>query len=75
MNRHGAIEAICTACHQETTCVAVDFGIGPTEAWGVWKDHQDWAAVSKCCEAPCTFPSNGREITLRDLEKAYWDYL
>jgi len=68
---YGSVESICTACGKTTLCVALDFGLGRVEAWGVTKTDEYLQAVSQCCEAPCEYEDSGRVVTLNDLEEEF----
>lgn len=42
---------LCANCRLPTSCIEVDFGIGPHEFWGSHGNHKDMRAVSTCCKA------------------------
>ena len=41
----------CPSCGQECGVKIIDTGYGPTEAWGIVKNHEHIIPVSDCCEA------------------------
>lgn len=46
---HG--QPLCEDCGQPTEIIAVDYGIGAYEYWGVTGVHRDVKSVSACCES------------------------
>lgn len=51
----------CCACKQPCVTIAVDYGIGPYECWGVRGVDRNVQVVSDCCESEWTYEAPEKE--------------